>query len=87
MSTKTNSPIGNTGATSLPPIVDNFMYVEMSGNNNSHNIFVSFARTDIIQISKITFYSNRFSAGNSKSMERIRIQMFLPNGQWHSKNN
>ena len=29
-STKTNSPTGNSGATSLPPIGDSFMYIETS---------------------------------------------------------
>ena len=53
-STKTNSPTADSGATSLPPIGDSFMYVETSSNNHSNNVFVIFERTDIIQISKIT---------------------------------
>ena len=33
-STKTNSPTGNSGATSIPPIGDSFMYIETSSNNS-----------------------------------------------------
>ena len=54
-STKSNSPTGNSGATSLPPIGDSFMYTETSSNNNGNNVFASFERTDIIQITTITF--------------------------------
>ena len=55
-STKTNSPTGDSRATSLPPVGTAFMYIETSSTNNGNNVFVSFERTDIIQISKITFY-------------------------------
>ena len=48
-STKTNSPTGYLGATSLPPIGNSFMYIETSSNNHGKNVFVSFERTDIIQ--------------------------------------
>ena len=38
------------------------MYIETSSNNHGHErVFVSWERTDIIQISNITFYYNRFS--------------------------
>ena len=61
-STKTYSPTGYSGATSLPPIGNSFMYIETSSNNHGHErVFVSFERTDIIQISNITFYYNRCS--------------------------
>ena len=65
-STKTSSPTGDSGATSLPPIGTAFMYIETSGNNNNQNnngsnVFVTFQRTDIIQITNISFYYNRFS--------------------------
>ena len=60
-STKTNSSTGCSGAESLPPIGNSFMYIETSSNNHGNNVFVSFERTDIIQISNITFYYNRFS--------------------------
>ena len=59
-STKTNSPTGDSGATSLPPIGSAFMYIETSSNNNGENVFVSWERTHIIQITNITFYYNRF---------------------------
>ena len=54
-SRKTISPTGDSGATSLPPIGNAFMYIETSSNKNGNNIFVSFERTDIIKITNITF--------------------------------
>ena len=55
-STKTNSPSSYSGAASLSPIGDAFMYMETTSNNHGPNVFVSWERTDIIQISNITFY-------------------------------
>ena len=55
-STKTNSPTGNSGATTLPPIGNSFMYIETSSNNHGNNVFATFQRTDINQITNITFY-------------------------------
>ena len=84
-STKTNSPTGGSGATSLPPIGTAFMYIETSGGNyGTDNIFCSIERTDIIQISNITFYYNRFSISddNLRSMGRFRIQLLLENNIW-----
>ena len=85
-STKTNSPTGHSGATSLPPIGNSFMYIETSSNNHSHErVFVSWERTDIIQISNITFYYNRFSIlfnDSKKSMGRFRIQLLLEDNKW-----
>ena len=60
-STKTNSPTSYSGAMRLAPIGNSFMYIETSSNNHGNIVFVSFERTDIIQISNITFYYNRFS--------------------------
>ena len=61
-STRTNSPTGESGARSLPPIGNAFMYIEtISINSGNDNIFVSWERTDIIQLTNITFYYNRFS--------------------------
>ena len=55
-STKTNSSTDYSGATSFAPVGDSFMYIETSSNNHSHErVFVSFERTDIIQISNISF--------------------------------
>ena len=59
-STKTNSPTGYSGAESLPPIGNSFMYIETSSNNHGNNVFVSFERTDLIQISNITFIITDF---------------------------
>ena len=70
-STKTNSPTGYSGATTLPPIGNSFMYIETKSNNHGHErVFVSWERTDIIQISNIIFYYNRFSilTNNSKKI-------------------
>ena len=75
-STKTNSPTGDSGATSIPPIGDSFMYIENSSNNHGNIVFVSWERTDIIQITNITFYYNRFSiltSDNLKSVGRFRV--------------
>ena len=86
-STKTNSPSSYSGATSLPPIGDSFMYIETSSNNHGSNVFVSWERTDIIQISNITFYYNRFSSpdDNLKNMGRFRIQLLLENNTWSTQ--
>ena len=61
-STKTNSPTGDSGATILPPLGDSFMYIETSSNNHGNNVYVSIERTDIIQITNISFYYNRYSS-------------------------
>ena len=84
-STKTNSPTSHTGATSLPPIGDGFMYVETSSNNHDNNVFVNFERMDIIQIISITFYYNRFlilTNDSLKIMGRFRIQLLLEDNIW-----
>ena len=60
-STKMNSPTGYSGATILHPIENSFKYIETSSDNHGNNVYVSFERTDIIQISNIPFYYNRFS--------------------------
>ena len=60
-STKANSPAGSSRATSLPPIGNSFMYKRTSSNSHGDNVFVSCERTDIIQISNISFYYNTFS--------------------------
>ena len=72
-----NSPTGDSGAESIPPIGDSFMYVETSGNNNGEGVFCSWERTDLIHISNITFYYNRFSTSNAslRRMGRFRIQI------------
>ena len=90
-STKTNSPTGDSGATSLPPIGNSFMYIETSSNNHGHErVFVIWERTDIIQISNITFYYSRFSIltnNSKKSMGRFRIQLLLEDNTWSTRYN
>ena len=83
-STKTTSPTGYSGSDSLPPIGNSFMYIETTSNNHGNNVFVSFERRDIIQITNITFYYNRFSISdvNLRAMGRLRIQLLLENNTW-----
>ena len=86
--TKTNSPTGDSGATSLPPIRTAFMYRETSSSNQGNNVFCSFERTDVIQITNITFYYNRFSIltnNNLKAMGRFRIQLLLEDNTWSTQ--
>ena len=65
------------------------MYIETSsGNHGYERVFVSFERTDIIQISNITFYYNIFSIltnDNLKSMGRFRIQSLLEDNLWSTQ--
>ena len=87
-STKTNSPTGNSGATSLPPIGTAFMFVETSSNNyGSNDVFVSLERIDIIQNTIITFYYNRFSTSdnNLRGKGRFRIQLLLEDNTWSTE--
>ena len=88
-SAKTNSPTGDSCATALPPIGGAFMYIETSSSNHGHNgVFVSWERTDIIQITNITFYYNRFSIltnDSLKAMGRFRIQLFLEDDTWDTQ--
>ena len=87
-STKTSSPTGHSGATNIPPIGKSFMYIETSSGGHGNNVFVSFERTDIIQITNITFYYNRFSilTNNSlKSMGKFRIQLLMEDNSWNTQ--
>ena len=66
-STITNFPAVYSGSTSLAPIGSAFLYFETNSNNHAHEgVFFSFERSDIIQISNITFYYNRFLTNDSK---------------------
>ena len=59
--TISNNPTGYSRKTNLPPVSSAFMYIEPSSNNHGlEGVIVSWERTDVIQISKITFYYNRF---------------------------
>ena len=83
------SPTSESGAESLPPIGNCFMFIESSGNNHdadTNNVYVSFERTDIIDISIITFYYNRYSTSDQfkRSMGIFDIQL-LRNGSWQSE--
>ena len=87
-STKTSPPTPDTGASTLPPIGTSYMYIETSSNNHGNNVFVSFERTDIIQIANISFYYNRFSIltnDSLKSMGRFRIQLLLEDNTWSTQ--
>ena len=57
------------------------MYNETSSNNHGHErVFVSWERTDIIQISNFIFYYNRFwilTNDSKKSMGQFRIHLLL----------
>ena len=87
-STETNSPSSYSGATSVPPIGDSFMYIETSSNNHGPNALVSWERTDIIQITKKTFYHNIFpilSDDNLNNLGRFRIQLLLDDNTWSTQ--
>ena len=72
----------------MPPIGKCYLYIETSSNNRGQNVYCSFERTDIIQISKISFYFNRYSAENShKAMGRFRIQLLLSDNTWSTRSN
>ena len=61
------------------------MFIETSSYNHGNNAFVSWERTDIIQISNISFYYNRFSIltnDSLKAMPRFRIELLLEDNTW-----
>ena len=87
-STIKNSPTGDSGATSLLPLGNAFMYIETSSGNHGNNVFCKFDRTDIIQITNIYLYYNRFSIltnDKSKAMGRFRIQLLLEDNTWSTQ--
>ena len=89
-STKSNSPSCQSGANSLPPIGDSFFYIETSSNNHGNDVFVSWERNDIFQITNISFYYNGFSiltSGSLKSMGRFRIQLLVEDITWSTQHN
>ena len=65
------------------------MCIETSGNNSGNDdVFVSWERIDIIQITNITFYYNRYWIlidDSKKSMGRFRIQLLLENNTWSTQ--
>ena len=70
-STITASSTPKLGATCLSPIGSASMYIGTSSNNHGSNAFVSFERTDIIQITITTFYYNRFSVFTDDSLKSM----------------
>ena len=87
-STKTNSPTSGSGATSLPPIGDAFMYIETSLNNHGPNVFVSWERTHTIQTTNLTLIHKRFSIltnDNLGNLGRFRIQLLLEDNTWSTQ--
>ena len=67
------------------------MYIETSSNIHGHDrVFVSWDRTNIIQITNITFYYNRYSIltiDSLTSMSGFRIQLFLADNTWSTRCN
>ena len=56
------------------------MYIETSSTNHGSNVFCSWERTDILQISNITFCYNRYSSlidVSKKSTGRFTIQLLI----------
>ena len=82
-STKTTSSTDNSGADSLPPIGNAFMYIETSSNNHGNYTHVTWERTDIIQITNISFYYNRFTSPDIslRAMGRFKILLLLENNE------
>ena len=84
-STKTSSPTGQIGATSIPFFGNAFIYIETSSGNKSNDVFVSFERTDIFQVSNISSHYNRYSIPQNyllESLGHLRIQFLLADNTW-----
>ena len=89
-SIKTSSSTANSGAGGLLPTGDSFMYIETSSSNHRRErVFVSWERTDIIQITNITFFYKRFSMFDPdlRAMGRFRIQLLLEDNTWSTRYN
>ena len=83
--TKSFSSTNHSGATSIPPVGNSFIFVDTSSNNHGNNVFVSFERTDNIQVTNVTFLYNRFSILTNKplkSMGRFRLRLLLEDYTW-----
>ena len=65
------------------------MYIETSSSNHGHErVFVGWERIDILQITNIAFYYNRFSILTNDSlrpMGRFRIQLLLEDNTWSTQ--
>ena len=67
---------------------DSFMYKETSSKNHGNIVFVSFERTDNLQITHVVFFYNRFSIltnDSLKSMGRFRFQLLLADITWSTR--
>ena len=64
------------------------MYIETSSNNRGNHTYVIWERIDIIQITNVTFYYNRYSIltdDTIKSMGRLRIEVKLDDDTWSTQ--
>ena len=64
------------------------MYIETSSGYHGKIVFCSFERTDVIQITNITCFYNRFSiltSDSHKSMGRFEIQLLLEDNAWNTQ--
>ena len=87
-STKSTSPTEFSGAIIIPPIGNSFRYIATNSYNFGPNVFCSWERVDIIQISNITFYYNRFSIqGDFRAMGLFQIQILTKDNVWKTKFN
>ena len=53
------------------------MYIETSSYNHGNIVFVSFERTDIIQITTITFYYKKFSISTDDNLKKRIVLEFI----------
>ena len=87
-STETSPRQGKSGTTSQPPIGSLFMDLEPGAIIYEPKVYFSFQRTDMIDISNISFNHNRYSTGSSnQSMGRIRLQLLLDDNTWSNRYN
>ena len=64
------------------------MFIETSSGGHGNNVFVSFERTDVIQITNRACHYIRFSIltnDNFKAMGRFRIQLMLEDITWSTQ--
>ena len=84
-STKPTSGTANSGAGGFSSVGDSFMYTETSFASQGHERnFVSWERTDILQITYLTF-SSISNNDTLKSMGRFRIQLLLEDITWSTQ--
>ena len=75
-SSELNTPTGSTRPTCPSPIGDSFLYVETSSNIHGTNVYFSFERTDILQLSEVSFcYKKYLGESVHKGLVRLRIQL------------